>query len=129
MAWPASGGLTSPYGYREHPVYGGRRLHTGVDIGAASGVLIVAADDGTVLMSSYTGGYGNLTVVEHGSSDGRSVTTSYAHQSVSYVRDGDRVRQGQTIGRVGATGNVTGPHLHFEVRLDGSPVDPQDYVD
>lgn len=129
MVWPADGPLTSGYGYRTHPIYGDRRMHTGIDIGAGMGVPILAAEDGTVLFSGYTGGYGNLTVVEHASRGGRSVTTSSAHQSVSYVRDGQQVRRGQMIGRVGDTGNVTGPHLHFEVRLDGEPVDPLDYVE
>ena len=129
MVWPANGRLTSRYGYRTHPIYGDRRMHTGIDIAAGTGVPIVASDDGTVLLSGYSGGYGNLTVVEHASRGGRSVTTSYAHQSASYVQDGQQVRRGQIIGRAGATGNVTGPHLHFEVRLDGEPVDPLNYVE
>ena len=129
MAWPADGPLTSRYGYRTHPIYGDRRMHTGIDIGAGAGVPIIASDDGTVLLSEYSGGYGNLTVVEHASRAGRSVTTSYAHQSVMYVQPGQQVRRGQMIGRAGDTGNVTGPHLHFEVRLDGDPVDPMNYVE
>lgn len=103
-------------------------MHTGVDIGAGSGVSIVAAEDGSVLHSSYTGGYGSLTVVEHTSRDGQTVTTSHAHQSVSYVRGGQGVQRGQMIGRAGDTGNVTGPHLPFDVGLDGARVDPKDYV-
>ena len=129
MSWPAEGRLTSPYGYRTHPIYGDRRMHTGIDIGSGMGVPIIAAEDGTVLFSAFTGGYGNLTVVEHAARGGRSVTTSYAHQSVSYVQEGQQVRRGQMIGRAGDSGNVTGPHLHFEVRLDGDPVDPMGYVE
>jgi murein DD-endopeptidase MepM/ murein hydrolase activator NlpD len=124
MTWPANGRLTSRYGWRTHPIYGDRRMHAGIDIGAGQGVPIVAADDGVVLLSYYSSGYGNLTVIDHGG----GLTTSYAHQSAMLVSDGQRVARGQMIGRAGSTGNVTGPHLHFEVRIDGDPVDPLNYV-
>jgi murein DD-endopeptidase MepM/ murein hydrolase activator NlpD len=128
MTWPATGRLTSRYGYRTHPIYGGRRLHAGIDIGGGAGSPIYAADDGTVLMTYFSSSYGKLTVIDHGSRNGRNVTTAYAHQSSFSVSPGQRVSRGQRIGRLGSTGNSTGPHLHFEVRLDGDPVDPLGWV-
>lgn len=124
LAWPADGRLTSRFGLRTHPIYGDRRLHAGIDIGAAQGVPIRAADNGTVLLSYFSNGYGNLIVLDHGG----GLTTAYAHQAARLVRAGDRVQRGQQIGRVGSTGNSTGPHLHFEVRRDGAPVDPLAYT-
>ena len=124
MQWPANGRLTSAFGYRTHPIYGDRRLHAGIDIGAGTGVPISAAEGGVVLLSYYSSSYGKLTVIDHGN----GVTSSYAHQSTTLVSAGQRVTRGQTIGRAGATGNVTGPHLHFEVRVNGDPVDPLRYV-
>lgn len=124
MAWPAPGRLTSRFGYRTHPLYGDRRLHGGIDIGAGTGVPVRAADDGVVLLSYYSSSYGNLIVVDHGG----VISTAYAHQDARLVATGDRVVRGQLIGRVGSTGNSTGPHLHFEVRVGGEPVDPLAYV-
>lgn len=118
---PASGRVTSPFGMRYHPILHRRRMHTGVDIGASYGSSIRAAADGDVIMASYMRGYGNTVIVDHGG----SVTTLYAHCSSLLVRDGQRVRQGQTIARVGSTGLSTGPHLHFEVRHNGTPVNPR----
>jgi murein DD-endopeptidase MepM/ murein hydrolase activator NlpD len=128
MQWPATGRLTSRYGYRTHPIYGDRRLHAGIDIGGGTGTPIFAAEAGTVILAYFSPSYGNLTVVDHGVIDGRSVTTAYAHQSVIGVSEGQRVARGQQIGRLGNTGNSTGPHLHFEVRLEGEPVDPLGWV-
>jgi murein DD-endopeptidase MepM/ murein hydrolase activator NlpD len=128
MQWPANGRLTSRYGFRTHPIFGDRRLHAGIDIGAPTGTPIVAAEAGTVILSYFSPSYGNLTVVDHGEINGRSVTTAYAHQSVVSVSEGQRVARGQLIGRVGNTGNSTGAHLHFEVRLEGDPVDPLGWV-
>lgn len=126
--WPADGPMTSDYGYRTHPIYGGRRFHAGIDVGAPAGATIVAARGGTVLASYYSSSYGNLTVIDHGTVAGERLTTSYAHQTRSLVSEGQVVRGGQAIGEVGSTGNSTGPHLHFEVRRDGEPVDPTRYV-
>ena len=124
MQWPAAGRLTSRFGWRTHPIYGDRRFHAGIDVGAGTGTPIVAASGGVVLLSYYASGYGNLTVIDHGG----GLTTSYAHQSAMLVGEGQPVARGQMIGRAGATGNVTGPHLHFEVRINGDPVDPLNYV-
>ena len=124
MAWPAPGRLTSRFGYRTHPIYGDRRLHAGIDIGAGTGTPVRSADDGVVLLSYFSSSYGNLIVIDHGG----GISTMYAHQSARLVTAGQRVARGQLIGRVGSTGNSTGPHLHFEVRVDGEPVDPLRYV-
>lgn len=128
MVWPADGPMTSRYGYRTHPIYGDRRFHAGIDIGAGSGTPISAGDDGVVVFAGRQGGYGNIVLISHGTEGGRELVTAYAHQSAILVSQGQRVRRGQTIGRVGSTGNSTGPHLHFETRLDGDPVDPLNYV-
>ena len=129
MLWPSDGPMTSDYGYRTHPIYGDRRLHAGIDIGSGMGAAVVAATGGTVLLSYYSESYGNLIVVDHGTIDGAQITTAYAHQSERLAQEGEAVAAGEIIGRVGSTGNSTGPHLHFEVRRDGEPVDPMNYVD
>lgn len=121
--WPANGPVTSPYGYRTHPISGERRLHAGIDIGAPNGSSIVAAEAGEVVYAGWYGGYGLATVINHG--DG--IATLYAHQSSLSVATGQRVSKGQRIGAVGSTGYSTGPHLHFEVRVNGEPVDPMPY--
>ena len=117
---PSGGPITSGFGYRYHPILHRRKLHTGVDFGAASGASIRAAAGGVVIMASYSRGYGNCVIIDHG--DG--VTTLYGHCSELLCSEGDTVSQGQTIARVGATGLATGPHLHFEVRHNGVPVSP-----
>ncbi|MGH2749750.1 MAG: murein hydrolase activator EnvC family protein [Actinomycetota bacterium] len=124
FGWPASGPVTSPYGYRTHPIFGGSRLHTGIDIGAGYGSPVYAAGGGTVVFAGTMSGYGNAIVVDHGG----GVGTTYNHLSGFSVGQGSRVSRGQTIGSVGCTGYCTGPHLHFEVRLGGSPVDPMPYL-
>ena len=103
-------------------------MHTGVDFDGADDV-VYAADQGTVIMTVYNAAYGNVTVVDHGMSGGRFLATFYAHQSGFFVEPGDVVTKGQPIGAVGSTGMSTGPHLHFEVRLDGVPVDPGAFLD
>lgn len=128
FAWPADGPMTSPFGYRTHPIYGDRRFHAGVDIGAGDGNGVWSASGGTVVQAGPAGGYGNFVVVSHGTFGGRDIVTTYAHMSSISVVAGQRVGRGQEVGRVGSTGNVTGPHLHFEVRRDGDPVDPVDWV-
>jgi murein DD-endopeptidase MepM/ murein hydrolase activator NlpD len=114
----------SPFGPRVHPVYGNVRVHTGVDISADSGDAIHAAGDGVVVSAGWLGGYGNATIIDHGG----GIATLYGHQSQIDVSEGEHVSRGQIIGRVGCTGTCTGPHLHFEVRIDGDPVDPVPYI-
>lgn len=123
FVWPTSGSPGSGYGYRTHPISGERKLHTGIDIGAPTGQKIVAATDGLVVSAEWRGGYGLAVVIDHGG----GVATLYAHQSRLAVTEGEIVASGQTIGYVGTTGYSTGPHLHFEVRVDGTPVDPMDW--
>ncbi len=116
--WPVNGTFTSPFGMR----WG--RLHAGVDLAAPEGTPIRAADSGRVVLLGWTGGYGNYTCIAHGG----SLSTCYAHQSRYGTSMGASVGQGQVIGYVGNTGNSTGAHLHFEVRINGSPVDPMGYL-
>lgn len=128
MAWPVPGGsLSSPYGWRMHPIFQTRRFHHGIDISRGNGT-IVAAGDGTVIRASYgwNGGYGNIVVVDHG--DG--LTTLYAHvlDGGIKVSSGQSVTKGQAIALVGSTGYSTGPHLHFEVRVNGESTDPIAYL-
>ena len=120
--------MTSRFGYRRHPILGDARRHAGIDIGSDSGAPAVAAEDGVVSYAGPASGYGTLVLISHGTLGGRDITTAYAHQSVLLVSTGERVRRGQQVGRVGSEGNSTGPHLHFEVRADGEPVDPLDWV-
>ena len=114
------GRVSSDFGWRSDPVTGATRFHRGVDIAAAYGREVPAAAEGTVTFSGVQGGYGNLVVVRH---EG-GAETRYAHLSQLDVREGDAVRAGDVIGRVGQTGRATGPHLHFELREAGRPVDP-----
>jgi murein DD-endopeptidase MepM/ murein hydrolase activator NlpD len=124
LSWPVNGPVVSPYGYRIHPILGYRKLHTGIDIAVGYGVPIRSSAAGTVIYASWMGGYGNVIIVDHG--DGLS--TLYAHQSSLAAGNGARVARGQTIGYIGSTGFSTGPHLHFEVRVNGNPVDPMGYL-
>jgi len=116
--WPVNGPVVSAYGMR----WG--RMHEGIDIAASSGTPIRAAATGTVIHAGWLGGYGNLVVVDHGN----GLATAYAHASSILVGVGQRVSQGQTVSLVGSTGNSTGPHLHFEVRVNGTAVDPLGYL-
>jgi murein DD-endopeptidase MepM/ murein hydrolase activator NlpD len=124
--WPTPGyrAITSPYGMRYHPILKDRRMHTGVDIGAPMGATIVAADSGTVIHAGTMGGYGQTLVIDHSN----GISTLYAHQSRFLVGNGASVEKGQAIGKVGSTGWSTGPHLHFEVRINGSYTDPMPYI-
>lgn len=124
LLWPAAGPVTSPFGWRTHPIYGDRRLHTGIDIGAPYGAPVVAADNGTVTFAGVMSGYGNVIVVDHGG----GLATTYNHLSAFSVGVGQSVGRGQQVGNVGCTGYCTGPHLHFEVRVNGTPVDPMPYL-
>jgi murein DD-endopeptidase MepM/ murein hydrolase activator NlpD len=124
LFWPTNGPIVSGFGYRTHPVYGTTRFHSGVDIDGACGQPIWAAEKGTVLSAGYNGGYGNATVIDHGG----GLSTLYGHQSSIGVSSGQKVSRGQQIGLVGTTGLSTGCHLHFEVRVNGEPVDPVPYL-
>ena len=120
FGWPVSGPITSPFGMRSDPFGHGFRMHTGLDIGAPMGSTITAAAGGHVIFAEWYGGYGKAIIIDHG---GKTVTL-YGHCAQWFVSKGQDVQRGQAIGAVGSTGNSTGPHLHFEVRVDGIPVDP-----
>jgi murein DD-endopeptidase MepM/ murein hydrolase activator NlpD len=124
LVWPASGPVTSGYGYRTHPIFGDQRLHTGIDIAAPYGAPVVAADSGVVSYAGVMSGYGNVVVVDHGG----GLATVYAHLSSFAVGSGQSVSRGSTIAAVGCTGYCTGTHLHFEVRVNGGTVDPMPYL-
>ena len=125
LIWPTPSCTTtnSAYGYRVHPIYGTVKFHAGEDIPAGYGAEILAAASGTVVTAGWVSGYGNYTVIDHGG----GLMTAYGHQSSFAVSVGDVVTQGQVIGYVGSTGNSTGPHLHFEVRVNGATVGPESY--
>lgn len=124
LMWPISGPITSPYGWRTHPIFGGARYHSGIDIGADYGDIVVAADTGVVISADWMGGYGKAVLIDHGG----GIVTLYGHNSELLVSEGQRVVKGQAIARAGATGDATGPHVHFEVRENGSPVNPMSYL-
>ena len=126
MAWPvpSSSRITSPYGYRTHPILRTRSFHSGVDIAAPTGTPIVAANDGTVIYSGTRGGYGKCIIIDHGG----GTATLYAHCSQLLVSSGTTVSRGSTIAKVGSTGQSTGPHCHFEVRINGSTTEPMAYL-
>lgn len=127
LAWPVPGygRITSPFGYRKHPISGKNKMHTGIDIGTSGATPpIVAANGGTVIYSGMKGGYGKAIMIDHGG----GIVTLYAHCSSLHVSKGATVSRGQTIANVGSTGYSTGPHLHFEVRLDGAYKNPLSYL-
>ncbi|MDG2991135.1 peptidoglycan DD-metalloendopeptidase family protein [Candidatus Synechococcus calcipolaris G9] len=124
LSYPINAPITSNFGWRTHPILGTRRLHNGTDFGADTGTPIRAADAGTVILSGWSGGYGNTVIINHGG----GMTTLYAHASRLLVQEGQTVQQGQVIAEVGSTGLSTGPHLHFEVRINGDPQDPMAYL-
>jgi len=125
MMWPTEAReITSPFSWRTHPIFGSERFHSGIDIGADYGDAVVAADGGVVIFSGWMGGYGKAVIIQHGN----NISTLYGHNSELLVSEGQRVRKGEIISRAGSTGNSTGPHLHFEVRENGSPVDPMGYL-
>ena len=124
LKWPVSGRISSPYGWRTHPIYGNRSFHTGIDIAAPSGTTVKAARSGEVLYVGYREAYGLIVIIDHG----RSLATVYAHLSRSYVRAGQSVGTLGSVAAVGCTGWCTGPHLHFEVRVNGNPQNPMNWL-
>lgn len=132
MIWPTleSSYITSPYGSRLHPIQGVIKNHDGIDIGGSTGDPVYAAADGIVIYSQFnTGGYGNMVMIDHGlNSDGVKIVTLYAHGDKLLKNVGDTVKQGDIIMEMGSTGNSTGPHVHFEVRENGTHVDPKNYL-
>jgi murein DD-endopeptidase MepM/ murein hydrolase activator NlpD len=124
MSFPSDASTSSPFGWRMHPVLGYRRFHAGLDFAASYGSTIRAADSGTVIMAGWYGGYGNAVIIDHG----KGITTLYGHTSQLFVSEGQTVQRGQAIAAVGSTGLSTGPHLHFEVRSSGTPVDPANFL-
>nr|WP_242024683.1 M23 family metallopeptidase [Trichocoleus sp. FACHB-591] len=123
MSVPCDGPITSSFGWRTHPILGYERFHSGIDFGADYGSTIRAANAGIVIYAGWYGGYGNAVVIDHGN----DITTLYGHASELYVAEGQVLQRGQAIASVGSTGLSTGPHLHFEVRQAGEPVEPMDY--
>ncbi|MCG6908168.1 MAG: peptidoglycan DD-metalloendopeptidase family protein [Desulfobacteraceae bacterium] len=121
---PAKGWISSRFGYRKSPFGGRREFHKGVDIAAKNRSPVVATADGVVTFSGAKAAYGKTIVIDHG----HGIVTSYAHLSKTLVKAGRHVKRGDTVGLVGSTGRSTGPHLHYEVRLNGMPVNPQKYV-
>ena len=124
MIWPISGPITSPFGWRTHPIFGSQRFHSGLDIGGDYGLPIHAAKAGVVSHAGWIGGYGNTVMIDHGG----GIVTLYGHNQSLNVSVGQQVSQGQVIAYCGSTGNSTGPHCHFEVRLNGEPVSPYNYL-
>ncbi len=122
--WPVDGRLTSGFGWRHSPISRRQKMHSGVDISAPRGTPVRAAAAGTVAMARYNSGYGRMVTIDHG----YGILTRYAHNSRLMVREGDWVEAGEMISTVGSTGQSTGPHLHFEMSIDGRFVDPMDYL-
>ena len=126
--YPISGRISSPFGWRTHPIFKSRIFHSGIDIAGPNGGAIKASNDGKVIFSGWYGGYGKVVILDHGIINGQPITTLYAHMSAITVSNGQTVKKGQTIGRVGSTGYSTGPHCHFEIKYNGVNVNPSDYV-
>ena len=125
---PVGGYISSRFGLRRHPIFKRRRMHTGMDFAAPRGYRIKAADSGEVLFSGFKQGYGNVTIINHGWRQNKRISSLYAHQWKMLVQKGQMVKKGQLIGYVGSTGYSTGPHLHFEIRENGTPVNPSQYL-
>jgi murein DD-endopeptidase MepM/ murein hydrolase activator NlpD len=124
MSWPTSGKVTSGYGWRTHPIFGTRRFHSGIDIGAPSGQAVVAAGGGKIVFAGPKSGYGNTVIMSHGG----GIATLYGHLSSIAAAQGATIVRGGRIAAVGCTGYCTGPHLHFEVRVNGDPVNPAGWL-
>ncbi|HTW84321.1 MAG TPA: peptidoglycan DD-metalloendopeptidase family protein [Candidatus Sulfotelmatobacter sp.] len=124
LMWPVSGPITSPFGYRMHPVYHRMILHAGIDIGVPTGTTVAAAAAGKIIVAGYEGDCGNMVAIDHHG----GLSTMYCHLSQIFVSVGQEVQRGQAIGAAGATGDATGPHVHFQVMQDGHPVDPMSFL-
>ncbi len=124
LMWPVSGPITSPFGWRMHPVYHKMILHKGIDIAVPTGTPVAAAASGTVIVASYQGDCGNMVAIDHHG----GLSTFYCHMSQLFVSVGQEVQRGQAIGAAGATGDATGPHVHFQVMQHGNPVDPMGFL-
>ena len=125
---PIAGRITSPFGWRTHPIFNSRTFHSGVDIGGPNYGSIKASNSGKVIYSGWYGGYGKVVIIDHGIINGHPMTTLYAHMSTIKVSNGQSVQKGQVIGLEGTTGYSTGPHCHFEVRINGKPNNPLNYI-
>jgi len=126
---PIQGRITSPFGYRTHPIFNTKSFHSGVDIGGPNLGAIRASNSGKVIYSGWYGGYGKVVILDHGTgSNGKPITTLYAHMSTIKVSNGTKVQKGDILGYEGTTGYSTGPHCHFEVRINGQPNNPLNYI-
>ena len=125
---PIQGRITSPFGWRTHPIFNTRSFHSGIDIGGPNYGEIRASNSGKAIYSGWYGGYGKVVIIEHGVVNGKPITTLYAHMSTILVSNGQKVNKGQVIGKEGTTGYSTGPHCHFEVRVNGQPNNPLNYI-
>ena len=125
---PISGGITSPFGWRTHPIFKSRTFHSGIDIAGPNRGAIKASNSGKVIYSGWYGGYGKVVIVDHGTVNGNPTTTLYAHMSATKVGQGQFVNKGDVLGYEGTTGYSTGPHVHFEVRINGKPNNPLNYI-
>ena len=126
FCWPSESStrVTSEFGMRIHPILKVNKMHTGIDIGAAAGTNVLAANSGTVIKAGWNNSYGNVIMIDHGG----GIVTLYAHNSKLLVSTGDVVSRGQVIALVGSTGNSTGPHIHFEVRVNGEYQNPRNWL-
>lgn len=122
LKWPTTGRISSTFGMRIHPISQKRKLHAGVDVAAQNGTPVYAAADGTAIFTGYYGNAGNAIMLQHA-----DLETRYYHLSQILITEGQAIRKGELIGKVGATGGTTGPHLHYEVRVNGTPVNPIDF--
>lgn len=122
--WPTQGWITSGFGYRLSPWGEGVKMHKGIDIASPYGSSVFAPSDGTVVYAGYKGGYGNTVIIDHG----YGISTLYGHNSELFVNEGEKISRGMKISAVGNTGSSTGPHLHYEVHVDGIPTDPSKYI-
>ncbi len=125
---PIGGRITSPFGWRTHPIFNSRTFHSGVDIAGPNHGSIHASNSGKVIYSGWYGGYGKVVILDHGVVNGRPTTTLYAHMSSIKVGQGQFVHKGDVVGYEGTTGYSTGPHVHFEVRINGKPNNPLNYI-
>lgn len=125
---PIGGRITSPFGWRTHPIFNSRTFHSGVDIAGPNRGSIRASNSGKVIYSGWYGGYGKVVILDHGVVNGRPTTTLYAHMSSIRVGQGQFVKKGEVVGYEGTTGYSTGPHVHFEVRINGKPNNPLNYI-